>query len=83
MDRLDSVVDVRGKCCPQYLIETRWALDHCRPGAAVKVLATDPDFPRDFATFCRCTGNRIIESSRSKNEFAFLVRKGGDEPWVA
>jgi tRNA 2-thiouridine synthesizing protein A len=77
MDRSISVIDVRGMCCPRYIIEAKWALDHCRPGAAVRVLATDPDFPRDFAAFCRQTGHRIIESSASNREFAFLVKKGG------
>jgi TusA-related sulfurtransferase len=83
MERSISVIDVRGKCCPRYIIEAKWALDHCRPGAAVRVLATDPDFPRDFAVFCRQTGNQIIESSASSNEFAFIVKKGGGKQLAA
>jgi len=83
MDRLISVIDVRGKGCPLYMIEAKWALDHCHPGSAVKVLATDPDFPKYFETFCRQAGIRILDSSTTNDhELAFLVKKC-DRKWLA
>lgn len=75
MDSPVSVVDARGKCCPAPIIETRRALDRCDPGATVRILATDPDFPRDLEVFCKQTGNQIIEFDRSNNEFACLVQR--------
>lgn len=83
MDRSVSLIDVRGKCCPLYIIEAKWALERCRPGAAVKIVATDPDFPKDFETFCRQTGDQIVESSTANNEFAFVVKKSGGKRFVA
>ena len=80
MDRLSSVIDVRGKGCPLYLNEAKWALDRCSPGTAVKILATDPAFPKAFEAFCRKTGNRIIDSTTTNNnELAFLVQKCDSE----
>ena len=80
MDRLMSVIDVRGKGCPLYLIEAKWALDRCRPGTAVQVLATDPYFPKAFETFCKKTGNRILDSCKINNELSYLVKKC-DREW--
>ncbi len=80
MDRLLSVIDVRGKGCPLYLIEAKWALDRCSPGTAVKILATDPEFPKDFEAFCRKTGTRILDSTARNNELSFLVEKCDSEP---
>jgi TusA-related sulfurtransferase len=84
MERLTDVVDVRGKSCPVDVIVTKLALDRCTPGIAVKILATDPEFPRSLEVICRQTGNRIIDSNSTRHGFAFVVvKKGGSSRFEA
>jgi tRNA 2-thiouridine synthesizing protein A len=44
-------------------------------GQILKILATDPGSVRDFEAFCRQTGNQLVSSSHTSDEFLFLLRK--------
>ncbi len=44
-------------------------------GDLVESLATDPGSVKDFAAWCRTTGNELLESSRLGNVFRFVIRK--------
>jgi tRNA 2-thiouridine synthesizing protein A len=46
---MDTVVDARGLACPLPAVEARRALAGVPPGAALVVLATDPEAPIDVA----------------------------------
>jgi tRNA 2-thiouridine synthesizing protein A len=47
--RVDEVLDVRGLRCPLPVIRARRRLPDLAPGAALVVLATDPEAPIDLA----------------------------------
>jgi tRNA 2-thiouridine synthesizing protein A len=83
MERQTGVIDLRGKSCPVDIIKAKWVLERCRPGATMKILATDPEFPKSLEAFCRQTGASIVDAHASKSESAFVVRKGGRERLVA
>ena len=46
-------------------------------GEVLKVLATDKGAVKDFAAFCKTTGNELIEQSEADGTFTFLIRKTG------
>ena len=46
---METLLDARGLACPLPAIKARRALDAVAPGAALVVLATDPEAPIDVA----------------------------------
>jgi tRNA 2-thiouridine synthesizing protein A len=55
-DCMDTVLDARGLACPLPAIKARRALGGVRPGAALVVLATDPEAPIDVAAVAADAG---------------------------
>jgi tRNA 2-thiouridine synthesizing protein A len=53
---MDTVVDARGLACPLPAVKARRALAGVRPGAALVVLATDPEAPIDVAAVAADAG---------------------------
>lgn len=46
---MDTTIDARGLACPLPAVKARGALARVAPGAALIVLATDPEAPIDVA----------------------------------
>jgi len=44
-------------------------------GQLLKVLATDPGAPNDFAAFAKQTGNAIVESAQQGDTFVLVLRR--------
>jgi tRNA 2-thiouridine synthesizing protein A len=55
-DRMDTTLDARGLACPLPAIKARRALAAVSPGAALIVLATDPEAPIDVAAVAADAG---------------------------
>jgi tRNA 2-thiouridine synthesizing protein A len=55
-DCMDTTLDARGLACPLPAIKARRALAAVRPGAALIVLATDPEAPIDVAAVAADAG---------------------------
>jgi tRNA 2-thiouridine synthesizing protein A len=55
-DRMDTTLDARGLACPLPAIKARRALAAVAPGAALIVLATDPEAPIDLAAVAADSG---------------------------
>ncbi|HET9680949.1 MAG TPA: sulfurtransferase TusA family protein, partial [Candidatus Limnocylindrales bacterium] len=53
-------VDARGLSCPMPIVKTAQAIKPVASGALVEVLATDPGSTKDFAAWCRSTGNDLV-----------------------
>ena len=50
-------------------------MSQTEPGGLVKVRATDPGARKDFATFCRSTGNELVRVARAGKALDFCVKK--------
>ena len=72
---VDRELDARGLNCPLPILRTKKSLNDMASGQILKVLATDPGSVRDFEAFCRQTGNQLVSSSWTSDEFLFLLRK--------
>jgi tRNA 2-thiouridine synthesizing protein A len=55
-DRMEQTLDARGLACPLPAIKARRALAGVPPGAALVVLATDPEAPIDVAAVAADAG---------------------------
>jgi tRNA 2-thiouridine synthesizing protein A len=71
----EQLVDARGLKCPLPILKAKKALKVASVGDLVRVLATDPLSPYDFADLCRLTGDELVESSDDQGVFSFLIRR--------
>jgi len=71
----DKELDAKGLSCPLPILKTKKALNDLASGQVLKILATDPGSVKDMQSFCRQTGNALVEASEEGNTFVFLMRK--------
>ncbi len=71
----DAELDARQLACPLPILRTKKALSQLTGGQVLKVVATDKEAQKDFAVFCRQTGNELLSSSEQNGEFTFYLRR--------
>jgi tRNA 2-thiouridine synthesizing protein A len=75
MIEIAARVDARGLSCPMPIVKTAQAVKTVGSGALIEVLATDPGSTKDFAAWCRSTGNDLVEQSADGAVFRFVIRR--------
>ena len=68
-------IDVKGLNCPLPILRAKKALSELETGQILKVTATDPSSVKDFAAFCKQTGNALISSVETAADFVFVIAK--------
>jgi tRNA 2-thiouridine synthesizing protein A len=68
-------VDARGLSCPMPIVRTAQAFRTLPSGALVEVLATDPGSAKDFAAWCRSTGNELVDQTSDGAVYRFVIRR--------
>lgn len=71
----DHHLDAKGLTCPLPVLRARKAMKPLAPGDRLRIEATDPAAPKDFAAFCQTTGDRLVDSSEADGVFTFVVEK--------
>ena len=71
----DQELDARGLNCPLPILKAKKSLTGMGPGQVLKIISTDPGSVKDFEAFARQTGNGLLSSTASGNEFIYFVRK--------
>jgi len=71
----DQVLDLRGLNCPVPILRARRALKNLPAGATLQVFATDPSAGEDFETYCRTSGNELVECKRENDVFSVLIKR--------
>ena len=71
---MDTVLDARGLACPLPAIKARRALPRVPPGAALVVLATDPEAPIDVAAVAADAGWEL-ETERHEGGWRMTLRR--------
>lgn len=74
-DGEEVFIDASGLTCPMPVLKLRMALSRVQPGGLVKVRTTDPGARRDFANFCRSTGNELVRIDGAGETLDFCVKK--------
>lgn len=75
MSHFDQELDARGLNCPLPILRAKKALKDLGVGQVLRIVATDPGSVKDFEAFAEQTGNELLESSESGDEFHFLLKK--------
>ena len=71
----DKDLDARGLNCPLPILRTKKALGELQSGQVLRIIATDPGSVKDFAAFCKQTGNVLLSQAEANKEFTFLLKK--------
>lgn len=71
----DVELDVRQLACPLPILRAKKALSPMTSGQVLKLVATDKGSPKDFLDFCSKTGNELLSSEESGDEFIFHIRR--------
>jgi tRNA 2-thiouridine synthesizing protein A len=71
----DDDLDAQGLLCPLPVLKARKRLKGMKPGAVLRVLATDPAAVIDIPHFCRESGHVLIESGDFEAARYYLVRR--------
>ena len=72
---INKDLDVKGLNCPLPILRAKKALTDMESGQVLRVVATDPGSVKDFAAFCRQTGNPLLSSEETADAFTFLISK--------
>ena len=72
---IDKELDVKGLNCPLPILRAKKALTDMTSGQVLKVVATDPGSVKDFAAFCKQTGNPLLSSDDNGSEYTYLISK--------
>jgi tRNA 2-thiouridine synthesizing protein A len=73
---MDTTLDARGLACPLPAVKARRALARVPAGAALIVLATDPEAPIDIAAIAADAGC-TFEAERDGAEWRLVLRRPG------
>jgi len=75
MQNVDSELDARGLNCPLPILRAKKSIQALGAGQILRIMATDPGSVKDFESFCKQTGNELLDSTEQDGEFIFLVKK--------
>jgi len=65
-----------GLQCPGPIMKVFETIKGLNDGDVVEVIASDPGFTRDIVAWCKQTGNTLLATSKSGNEYVATVQKG-------
>ena len=68
-------VDACGLQCPGPILKLKDKMERMAPGQRLEITATDAGFPRDAESWCRITGNRILETSSGNGIYKVVIEK--------
>jgi tRNA 2-thiouridine synthesizing protein A len=71
----NAVLDTKGLNCPIPILRTKKALQEVAIGELLEIHATDPGAVKDFASYCRATGNELAASTQEGNVFKFTIKR--------
>ena len=62
MTTATETLDTKGMNCPMPILKTKKSIKKLNSGDTLEVFSTDPGSVRDFASFCKATGNDLLEA---------------------
>ncbi len=75
IDQIHQEVDARGLRCPLPILRAKKALSTMQSGQVLKVIATDPSAPSDFAAFAQHTGNTLLQIQSQDGEHILFMQR--------
>ena len=75
MTTASETLDTKGMNCPMPILKAKKSIKKLNSGDTLEVFSTDPGSVRDFASFCKATGNDLLESGEEEGVYRYLIRK--------
>ena len=75
MTMATETLDTKGMNCPMPILKAKKSIKKLNVGDTLEVYSTDPGSVRDFASFCKATGNDLLESGEDAGVYRYLIRK--------
>jgi tRNA 2-thiouridine synthesizing protein A len=72
---MTTTLDTKGMNCPLPILKAKKALKGLDAGDVLEVIATDPGAVKDFESFCRSTGNELMETADADGVYTFTIKK--------
>jgi len=72
---IDVELDTRGLNCPLPILKAKKALSGMSSGQTLRVVSTDSGSLRDFAAFCKQTGNELLEQLTEDKDFIHIMKR--------
>ena len=73
--KTDATLDTVGMLCPIPIYLTSKKIKELKTGEVLEVLSDDEGILTDIPSWCKATGNEIINSTHSKGVYCFYIRK--------
>ena len=71
-----KTLDAKGLNCPLPVLKAKKSIKGHEIGDTLEVLSTDPGSVSDFGSFCKATGDQLLEQAKeSDGVFRFLIQK--------
>ncbi|MCP4274116.1 MAG: sulfurtransferase TusA family protein [Gammaproteobacteria bacterium] len=71
----DVQLDAKGLNCPLPILKAKKTLKGMESGQVLEILSTDPGSVADFDSFCRTTGNELLDSSQGDGLFTYYIKR--------
>lgn len=68
-------LDATGLNCPLPILRAKKSISSLTSGQVLHVIATDPGSVKDFESFCKQTGNKLLSSGEVDGKFTFEIEK--------
>lgn len=75
MTEFTDKFDATGLNCPLPILRSKKMLTDLAVGDVLYVISTDPDSVKDFDSFCKQTGNELLESSDAGGKYHYYIKK--------
>ena len=74
----DSVLDVKGLCCPMPVVKAKKAMETIEVGQVLEIVGTDAGSKGDMPAWAKRAGHEFLGSTEEEGGevFHFFVRKG-------
>lgn len=72
-----ETLDAKGLNCPMPVLKAKKAIKKLNGGDSLEILSTDPGSVQDFVSFCRSSGDELLESEEADGVYRFVIKKAG------
>lgn len=69
-----------GLQCPGPIVQLKNKMDLIEAGQIIEVIATDPGFLKDVSSWCKMTGNELLESEKINGQIKAVIQKSCKVP---
>ena len=71
----DKELDARGLNCPLPILRAKKTLTEMQSGQVLRIVSTDVGSVKDFAAFCKQTGNELLSQAEASSEYTFFLKR--------